>query len=87
MSSERRVNILLVDDDLAHLDALETVLECLGQNLIRAASGAEALCRVLEEDFAVILLDVQMPGMSGIEAAARIRAAEGSRTWSWSNAT
>lgn len=73
-------NILLVDDEQANLDALEAVLEGLGQRLIRAVRGEQALKCVLEHDFAVILLDVQMPGMSGIETAALIRARERSRT-------
>jgi two-component system sensor histidine kinase/response regulator len=73
-------NILLVDDEQANLDALEAVLESLGQRLIRATRGDQALKCVLEHDFAVILLDVQMPGMSGIETAALIRARERSRT-------
>jgi two-component system sensor histidine kinase/response regulator len=73
-------NILLVDDEQANLDALEAVLESLGQRLIRATRGEQALKCVLEHDFAVILLDVQMPGMSGIETAALIRARERSRT-------
>ena len=73
-------NILLVDDEQANLDALEAVLESLGQRLIRATRGEEALRCVLENDFAVILLDVQMPGMSGIETAALIRARDRSRT-------
>jgi hypothetical protein len=73
-------NILLVDDEQANLDALEAVLEGLGQRLIRALRGEQALRCVLEHDFAVILLDVQMPGMSGIETAALIRARERSRT-------
>lgn len=72
-------NILLVDDEQANLDALEAVLEGLGQNLITARRGEQALKCVLEYDFAVILLDVQMPGMSGIETAALIRARERSR--------
>lgn len=73
-------NILLVDDEQANLEALEAVLEGLGQNLVKASRGEQALRCVLEHDFAVILLDVQMPGMSGIETAALIRARERSRT-------
>jgi two-component system, sensor histidine kinase and response regulator len=73
-------HILLVDDEQANLDALEAVLEGLGQRLIRATRGEQALRCVLANDFAVILLDVQMPGMSGIETAALIRARERSRT-------
>jgi len=73
-------NILLVDDEQANIDALEAVLEGLGQNLVKATRGEQALKCVLDHDFAVILLDVQMPGMSGIETAALIRARERSRT-------
>ena len=67
-------SILLVDDVPANLLALEAVLDPLGQRLVRAASGAEALARLEEEDFALILLDVHMPGMDGYETAVRIRA-------------
>jgi len=77
--TEPRVNILLVDDEPANLLALEAILEGLGQNLIRANSGTEALRQVLDNDFAVILLDIQMPGLSGIETAAAIRERERSR--------
>lgn len=79
MNTEKKVNILMVDDEPANLSALEAILECLGQNLVRASSGREALRHVLDEDFAVILLDVQMPDMSGIETAALIRERERSR--------
>jgi len=79
MKPEPRVNILLVDDEPANLLALEATLETLGQNLIRAASGQEALRQVLDHDFAVILLDVQMGEMNGIETAAAIRERERSR--------
>jgi signal transduction histidine kinase len=74
MDIEPRVKILLVDDRLENLVALEAVMEDLGQDLVRATSGTEALKRVLEEDFAVILLDVKMPGMDGFETATLIRA-------------
>ncbi|MEI9963280.1 MAG: response regulator [Limisphaerales bacterium] len=59
MNTEKKVNILMVDDEPSNLAALEAILECLGQNLIKASSGKEALRYVLNEDFAVILLDVQ----------------------------
>src|SRR5258706_8318254 len=71
--SEGKVNILLVDDRPDKLLALEAVLEDLGQNVVRAYSGREALRYVLLQEFAVILLDVNMPGMDGFETAALIR--------------
>jgi two-component system, sensor histidine kinase and response regulator len=74
--SEEVVNILLVDDRQENLLALEAVLGDLGQNLIRATSGAEALRAILEREYAVILLDVQIPGMDGFEIAAMIRERE-----------
>jgi signal transduction histidine kinase len=77
---DEHVNILLVDDRPENLLALEAILEPLGQQLIRANSGAEALKRVLEQEFAVILLDVQMPGMNGFEVAEIIKSRERSRT-------
>jgi two-component system, sensor histidine kinase and response regulator len=80
MSDENKVNILMVDDEPANLEALEAVLEPLGQTLYRAKNGTEALRCVLDRDYAVILLDVQMPDISGIETAALIRERERSRT-------
>jgi two-component system sensor histidine kinase/response regulator len=68
-----RVNILLVDDQPANLVALEAMLEELGQNLIRAGSGREALKSMLTHEFAVVLLDVKMPEMDGFETATLIR--------------
>ena len=65
--------ILLVDDDPAKLVALHSVLEPLGETLIDARSGADALRHLLKEDFAVILLDVRMPIMNGFETAEMIR--------------
>ena len=76
MGSERKANILLVDDQPSNLLALEAILEDLGQNLVRATSGEEALRCLLEDDFAVILMDVKMPGLDGIETAALIRERE-----------
>jgi PAS domain S-box-containing protein len=65
--------ILLVDDSTKNLLALEAILEPLGHRLDTATSGEEALKRVLEREYAVILLDVQMPGMDGFETAALIK--------------
>ena len=73
MESERKVNVLLVDDQPSNLLSLEAILDGMGLNLVRAASGEEALMRILDDDFAVILMDVQMPGMDGFETATLIR--------------
>jgi CheY-like chemotaxis protein len=70
------VSILLVDDRPENLLALEAILSGLGHELIRANSGAEALKHLLREEIALILLDVQMPGMDGFETAAQIKARE-----------
>src|SRR5580765_813626 len=70
---DQKVKILLVDDKPEKLLALEAVLEELGQNIVRAYSGREALRALLSDDFAVILLDVNMPGMDGFETAQLIR--------------
>jgi len=68
-----RANILIVDDRPDKLLVYRTVLEDLQQNLYTAASGDDALRQVLEHDFALILLDVNMPGLDGLETAALIR--------------
>jgi PAS domain S-box-containing protein len=73
------VEILLVDDRPENLLALEAILEPLNQTLIRAHSGDEALRKLLLHDFAVILLDVQMPGINGFETARLIKARERTR--------
>jgi serine phosphatase RsbU (regulator of sigma subunit) len=70
---EQKVNILLVDDQPANLLALAATLEGLGQNVVKARSGLECLRCLLDRDFAVILMDVKMPGMDGFETAALIR--------------
>jgi signal transduction histidine kinase/DNA-binding response OmpR family regulator len=73
MGAADKINILIVDDLPEKLLVLESILEELGENLILVNSGREALRRVLQHDFAVILLDVNMPGMNGFEAATLIR--------------
>ncbi len=67
-----RVNVLLVDDQPARLLSYRTILEPLGQHLVEASSGEEALARLMENEFAVILLDVNMPGLDGFETASLI---------------
>src|SRR5687767_6239592 len=74
-----QVNILIVDDRRENLLALEAILEPLGQRLVQAHSGEEALRRLLRDDFAVVLLDVQMPGMNGFETAQLIKSRERTR--------
>ncbi|WP_285758787.1 response regulator [Nocardiopsis ansamitocini] len=71
-----KANILLVDDRDDNLMALEATLTSLDQNMVRASSGEAALKALLEEDFALILLDVIMPGMDGFETAAHIKQRE-----------
>lgn len=78
-ATEVRADILLVDDLPANLLALEAVLSDLGQNLVKAHSGEEALRKLLDKDFALILLDVRMQGMDGFEAARLIRGRKRSR--------
>lgn len=68
-----RVSILVVDDLPEKLLAYEAILEDLGQELVKVRSGEEALKLVLKQEFAVILLDVNMPGMDGFETASLIR--------------
>ena len=67
------VNVLLVDDQPNSLLALEAVLEGLPLNIVKATSGQEALRRLLQQDFALILMDVKMPGLDGFETATLIR--------------
>jgi response regulator RpfG family c-di-GMP phosphodiesterase len=68
-----QAGILLVDDMEDNLIALEAVLGSLNQPLVRARSGEEAMKALLRQDFAVVLLDVLMPGMDGFETAANIK--------------
>lgn len=80
IEKEPKANILLVDDDEESLLALESILASLNQNLIKAHSGEEALKYLLNQDVAVILLDVKLPGMDGFEVAALIREREQTQT-------
>lgn len=73
LKSDRRPAILIVDDTPANLLAFTCVLESEGYEIVTASSGQEALKRALRQEFAVILLDVRMPGMDGIETATFLR--------------
>ncbi|HEX8848938.1 MAG TPA: ATP-binding protein [Gemmatimonadaceae bacterium] len=76
----RRGSILLVDDRVENLDAFEAVLAPLGHRIVRANTSDEALRILLREDFAVVLLDVRMPGTDGVETARLIKSRIRSRS-------
>ncbi|MFL5441194.1 MAG: response regulator [Myxococcales bacterium] len=71
-----RARILMVDDHPPNLLALEAILSPLGEEIVRASSGEDALRKLLDGDYACILLDVQMPGLDGIETASLIKKRE-----------
>jgi PAS domain S-box-containing protein len=73
MADNEKVNILMVDDQLAKLLSYEVILAELGANLIKATSGREALDHLLKTDIAVVLMDVSMPEIDGFELADMIR--------------
>src|SRR6266851_5793519 len=73
-------SVLLVDDQHTNLAALEAALANVDANLVTANSGREALKCVLAQDFAVIVLDVHMPGIDGFETASLIRGRDRSRS-------
>src|SRR6185295_775824 len=72
-------DILVVDDHQTNLIAIEAALAPLGRKLVLAHSGIEALARLLEQDFALIILDVAMPGLDGFETAKLVRSRERTR--------
>jgi signal transduction histidine kinase len=72
-SADDKASILLVDDRQANLTALCAILEPLGERLVCAQSGTEALRQLLTRDFALVLLDVQMPGIDGFQVATLMR--------------
>src|SRR5580704_13023025 len=78
-AGDSRMKILLVDDTPENLVSLEAALSGLGEELVLARSGKEALRYLLEDDFAAILLDVRMPDMDGFETAELIRSRPRSR--------
>jgi signal transduction histidine kinase len=73
VATNSKVNILIVDDDPTKRFALRSILEPLGENVVEAASGSDALRQLLREEFAVVLLDVRMPIMDGFETAQFVR--------------
>ena len=73
LTAEPRASILVVDDHPANLVALEAILAPLGHDLVMARSGVEALREILQREFALILLDVQMADMNGFETASFIK--------------
>src|SRR5437870_3126721 len=73
MTSDDKVNILLVDDQAAKLLSYEVILRDLGENLLKASSGREALEHLLKSEVAVVLVDVCMPDLDGFQLAAMIR--------------
>ena len=79
VAAQNVINVLAVDDSPTNLAAVQAALEKLEVNVVKAYSGEEALKRLLERDFAIILLDVQMPGMDGFETASLIRQRERTR--------
>jgi CheY-like chemotaxis protein len=70
----RSLVVLHVDDDPMNLRVVEEILTAFGHKSVRAASGEEALVRLGEQAFDVVLMDIHMPGMSGVEAVGRLRA-------------
>src|SRR4029078_4280389 len=73
VAKARRANILLVDDEERNLDVLDSLLDSPEYNLVRALTAERALMLLLDGEFAAIVLDIQMPGMSGIELANLIK--------------
>jgi len=73
MTATDKTNILIVDDRPENLVALDAVLDRPDRNIVRASSGQQALALMLDHEFAVVLLDVQMPEMNGFEAAGLMR--------------
>lgn len=76
MTGENKINILIVDDRPENLLSMESLIESPELNIVRASSGNEALGLMLDYEFAIVLLDVQMPGMDGFETAELMRGSE-----------
>jgi CheY-like chemotaxis protein len=71
------LNVLHVDDDPMNLRVVEEILSAFGHNAVRASSGEEALAHLARQTFDVVLMDIHMPHMGGIETVERLRASEG----------
>ncbi len=76
MTGENKINILIVDDRPENLLSMESLIESPELNIVRASSGNESLGLMLDYEFAIVLLDVQMPGMDGFETAELMRGSE-----------
>ena len=79
MAAEEQINILMVDDSPTNLLALDSILQAPERNLVSASSGYDALRYLLNNEVAVILMDVYMPGLDGLETAELIRGRDRSR--------
>ncbi len=79
MTDSSQVSVLIVDDDPASLTVMQEILASQGARLVTATSGEEALRKVLDDDFAAILMDVRMPGIDGFTTASMIRERKRSR--------
>jgi DNA-binding response OmpR family regulator len=73
-ADDKTVNVLIVDDEPRNLTALEAILDDRGYRLVRAESAEQALLALLTDEFALLILDIRMPGMTGFELAQMIRA-------------
>lgn len=76
-SAGRTLNVLHTDDDPMNLRVVEEILAAFGHNAVKAASGSEALAHLGQQVFDVVLMDIHMPGMSGVEVVERLRASKG----------
>jgi len=76
-SAGRTLNVLHVDDDPMNLRVVEEILSAFGHNAVKASSGPEALAFLSQQVFDVVLLDIHMPGMSGLEVIERLRNSDG----------
>jgi len=77
VEADRPLRVLHVDDDPLNLRVVQEILSAFGHTAVSVSNGPEALTRLAVEPFDVVLLDIHMPGMSGLEVAERIRASNG----------